>query len=129
MPSRSRASAAAEPLHDLDRPRDERGVRRQLADERAADARRDVHDRVDPARADQLDRLAEQRRVARRMARRGLPRVQVDDRGAGPGGRDRGLRDLRGRHGPPGMPARRVAAARDGAGDERRERHPAAAAR
>ena len=60
----------------------------------AAHAGGQVEHDVDVGGADPLDDLAVERRVAAALAGLGVADVDVDDRGAGPGGLDRRVGDL-----------------------------------
>ncbi len=99
------------------------GVERQRGlagaeDDVAAHAGREVEDDVGAGVAHALDDLAVERQRARALAGLGVADMDVGDGGAGAGGLDRGLGDLLRRDGHVGAAPRRVARARDRAGDE-----------
>ena len=60
----------------------------------AAHAGREIDDDVDPGIADAVDHLAIKRHGPRGLAGLGIAHMDMGDGGAGPGGFDRGLRDL-----------------------------------
>ena len=99
------------------------GVERQgglarAEDDVSAHAGGEVQDHVGAGVADALHHLAVERQGARRAAGLGIADVDMGDGGAGVRSLDAGLGDLLRRDGHVGAAPRRVARARDRAGDE-----------
>ena len=84
----------------------------------AAHAGGEIDDDVDARRADETDRLAVKRRIARRLAGLGIAHMQVHDRRARAAGLERRFANLARRHRDRGVLAGRVAGAGHGAGND-----------